>query len=517
MRVLLVDDLEPRARSMGDALADRGHSVRCLTLPDDARRAASDGTWDVLLVAPLAGHDHTAVCASLRSAAAEAFVLAMIDDARFEEVESLLDAGVDDCYRLPWDARRFRARLRVVERTIEQRARLVEAQRSVREGEATRTSLQTRLMLADRLVSVGTLAAGVAHEINNPLMYVIANLEFVSRALGTADGASTDEKRARLLRAMAQAREGADRVTQIVRGLRTFSRGDEDRRGPVSVVDVIESSLAMAWNEIRHRARLVRAFGAVALVEANEARLGQVFLNLLVNAAQAIPEGHVDRHEIRVSAWNDGSHVVVEVRDTGDGIAPEIQGRIFDPFFTTKPVGEGTGLGLSICHGIVTGLGGEITVESAQGVGSTFRVSLPASVAPRAPQRYSVPPAPPGARAKVLIVDDEPSLRSSLAQILATEHEVSAEATGQGVLARMRGGERFDVILCDLLMPEMSGVDLFQAIEAEFPEQRARVVFLTGGAFTPRTQEFLSRVPNPRLEKPFDIDDLLVLIRKVMR
>jgi CheY-like chemotaxis protein len=205
------------------------------------------------------------------------------------------------------------------------------------------------------------------------------------------------------------------------------------------------------------------------------------------------------------------------VSDTGAGIPREIIGRIFDPFFTTKPVGEGTGLGLSICHGIVKNLGGEIVVERNVTRGTTFRVVLPAAAPVRAVVRTSTPPAPLGARARVLIVDDEPNLRLSLAQILATEHDVRETASGHEVLDMMREGVRFDVILCDLLMPEMSGVDLFQALEAVAPEQCKRVVFLTGGAFTPRAQEFLARIANPRLEKPFDIDELLVLIRKVMR
>ena len=512
MRVLLVDtELNGRARAIASSFALRDHHlVRCADA-DEARAAIEESSFDLIAVV---GDDDPsgllALCAALRAVAGDTFLLALVSTHDPEIVGLLLDAGVDDCFGLPFEPRRFTARLRVVERTLEQRARLREAEREAKEVNA-------RLLLADRLVSVGTLAAGVAHEINNPLMYVIANLEFVSRQLASADGSGVGERRERVLRALSQAREGADRVSQIVRSLRTFSRGDEDRRGPVSVTDVMESSLAMAWNEVRHRARLVRDYLPVAPVEANEARLGQVFLNLVVNAAQAIPEGRVDDHEIRVSAREASGKVIVEVSDTGAGIPREIIGRIFDPFFTTKPVGEGTGLGLSICHGIVKNLGGEIVVERNVTRGTTFRVVLPAAAPVRAVVRTSTPPAPLGARARVLIVDDEPNLRLSLAQILATEHDVRETASGHEVLDMMREGVRFDVILCDLLMPEMSGVDLFQALESVAPEQCKRVVFLTGGAFTPRAQEFLARIANPRLEKPFDIDELLVLIRKVMR
>ncbi len=398
----------------------------------------------------------------------------------------------------------------MVERAIAQRARRRET-----------LELQSQLILADRLVSVGTLAAGAAHEINNPLTYVIANLEFAARLVGQplpADINAAAESRARLRRALAYAREGAERVRQIVKNLRTFSRGDEDRRGPVLVEDVIESSIDMAWNEIRHRARLVREFSPVPAVVANEARLGQVFLNLLVNAAQAIPEGHVAEHRVRVVTREQGDRVVVEISDTGAGIAPDVVERIFDPFFTTKPVGEGIGLGLSICHGIVANLGGEIQVESAPGRGSTFRVLLPSpapastSTTPPNPRGPALPPR----RARVLLVDDEANLRTSLAQILGAEHEVREVGSGAEVLELLHAGERYDVLLCDLMMPEMSGIDLFDAIERLDAAQARRVIFLTGGAFTPRAQEFMARVPNTRLEKPFDIDELMHMIRKVV-
>src|SRR5262249_29796154 len=152
------------------------------------------------------------------------------------------------------------------------------------------------------------------------------------------------------VQSLSQAVEGANRVRQIVRDLMTFAQGNVEQRGLVDVRGVVESSIQMAWHEIRHRARLVKSLGEVPYVEANEARLGQVFLNLLVNAAQAIPEGHANENEVRVTTRTDeDGHAVVEIADTGGGIDPEALPRIFDPFFTTR--GTGTGLGLSISHG----------------------------------------------------------------------------------------------------------------------------------------------------------------------
>ena len=386
----------------------------------------------------------------------------------------------------------------------------------------TRMLLQQQLLLADRLVSIGTLAAGVAHEINNPLMYVMTNLDLVSRQLdGTAPGSALDEsQRARLLRALSQAREGSERVRQIVRDLRTFSRGDDDRRGPVHVTQVVNSAIDIAHNELRHRARLRREYETVPPVEANEARLGQVFVNLLVNAAQSIGEDSpAEANEVSVTVRWDAARerVAVSVQDTGRGIAREQLARVFDPFFTTKSVGEGTGLGLSICHGIVKGLGGDIEVESTMGVGTTFRVLLPAATSAPAPRRVTTPPMGVSRRVRVLVVDDEANLRSSLAQILAIEHEVEDFGSARAVVARVREGARWDVILCDLMMPDMNGMELFAVLEREAPEMARRTVFLTGGAFTPRAQEFLARVPNPRLEKPFEIDALRALIQRVAR
>lgn len=233
--------------------------------------------------------------------------------------------------------------------------------------------LMAQLMVSDRMASVGTLAAGVAHEINNPLAVVVSSLGYMSECLeGPGGGVEA------LREPLAEAIEAAQRVRRIVHDLKRFSRApDEEFRAAVDVRAVIESTIRMAWNEIRHRAQLVQDCREVPMVLVNEARLGQVLLNLVVNAAQALPEGRSDQNEIRITTRHEGDRVIVEVSDTGAGIAPENIGRIFDAFFTTKPVGVGTGLGLAISHRIVTSLGGELTVRSTVGEGTTFRVSLP--------------------------------------------------------------------------------------------------------------------------------------------
>ncbi|MFP2963147.1 ATP-binding protein [Myxococcus sp. 1LA] len=252
-----------------------------------------------------------------------------------------------------------------------------------------RKAMQAQLVVSDRLAAVGTLAAGVAHEINNPLAFVLSNLSFLTGELHALTRELPSGRMAELEEVLRDATDGAHRVRQIVRDLRTFSRGDDEVATAVNVQAVLESAITLARSELKLRAQIVRDYREVPLVEGNEGRFGQVFLNLLINAAQAIPLGQPERHEVRLTLGTAGDRVIIEVRDTGMGMSPEVRARIFDPFFTTKPVGEGTGLGLSICHGIVTGFGGDISVESEEGRGSTFRVSLP--VARRARESLEPP------------------------------------------------------------------------------------------------------------------------------
>ncbi|PTL78827.1 ATP-binding protein [Vitiosangium sp. GDMCC 1.1324] len=240
-----------------------------------------------------------------------------------------------------------------------------------------RKQMQARLLLADRLSSLGTLAAGVAHEINNPLAFVLSNLGFLQEECQLLAKELPGERLREVEDVLRETRHGADRVRHIVRDLRTLSRDEGEQLSDVDVCGVVESSLGLVRNELRYKARLVKDLEPVPRVRASEGRLGQVLLNLLINAAQALPVGQPERNEVCVRVRAVAERVVIEVRDSGSGIAPEVRDRIFDPFFTTKPVGMGTGLGLSICHGIVTGMGGEISVESELGRGSTFRISLP--------------------------------------------------------------------------------------------------------------------------------------------
>ena len=361
--------------------------------------------------------------------------------------------------------------------------------------------LAARVAFSDRMVSIGTLAGGVAHEINNSLAVISANLELLSEG-------SDDE----LTR---EALQSVGRIGTTVRGLMVCSRGDTDRRTRIEIHRVLELAIGLTRNETRHRAQLVKHYGTPPVIEGNEARLGHVFINLLVNAAEAIPDGHADQNAITIATRSDDAGwAVIEIRDTGAGIAAEARDRIFDPFFTTKPVGRGTGLGLSICHRIVHSLGGELGVESELGKGSVFRVILPPSPS------HAVPPAPvsrtyahASRRGKLLIVDDEALFSGSLRRLFSKEYDVTVMNSGREALDRLRAGERFDVIVCDLMMPEISGVELHGELLRIAPEQTDRMIFLTGGAFSSSSQQFLEGVTNRWFEKPCNLHELRDAVR----
>ncbi len=380
-----------------------------------------------------------------------------------------------------------------------------------------RVQMQEQLMISDRMASVGILAAGVAHEINNPLAAVLGNLDLALRGLTALQHEIRDTSGLReILDELRDAHESAERIRNVANDLKLFARSDTEERSAVDVQHVVESSLRMARNEIRHRAQVTTSFSTVPPVDANESRLGQVFLNLIVNAAQSIPEGRAEDNEIAVTTMfvPDGN-VVVEVRDTGEGMSEEVKKHLFTPFYTTKPIGIGTGLGLSICHRIVSSFGGSITVHSDEGQGSVFRVHLLPVVITDTEATTPTTAAPTATRrGAVLVVDDEPAVGMLVHRVLAQDHDVTTVTSVQEALDQINTGGRYDVILCDLMMPHLTGMDFHAELTRIAPEQAHEMVFLTGGAFTARAREFLDAVQNMRVEKPFDIQALRAIVNE---
>ena len=232
--------------------------------------------------------------------------------------------------------------------------------------------LERRLAVSERMASLGTLAAGVAHEINNPLSFITSNLDYVRTYIEQGEG-----NPAEVISALEDANMGAQRVRKIVLALRSFSRVGDGPQRTLDVRSSLEQALTIAGSQLRTRAQVTVNLGATPLVLADEGRLTQVFLNLLVNAAQAIAPGDTGTNEVKVvSSVTAKGDVLVEITDTGCGLSDLARRHLFEPFFTTKPVGVGTGLGLYICHNLVHGMGGELNVESVEGRGSTFSVLL---------------------------------------------------------------------------------------------------------------------------------------------
>lgn len=369
-------------------------------------------------------------------------------------------------------------------------------------------ALRAHAAFQERLASMGMVAAGIAHEINNSLTILIASLESLGMLVAAQTAASGGGEATKLV---ADARAGAARIASIVRDLSGFTRAD-GAPGPVDLRAVLGSCVRMLRAQVRPRARLVVTEGPVPAIMGTEARLSQVVFNLLLNAAQAVPEGRPDENQIHVSLSARDGNVVLAVSDTGVGIAEGERERVFEPFYTTKA--HGTGLGLFVTRSIVEEFGGAVRVSENTPRGATFTVTFPSSnESPRARRRTT----PRGmARGRVLIVDDEPLIAQSLARLLRPLASISADGA-ERALEIFEGDREFDLVLCDLMMPGKSGIDLFEAARARWPELEERFVFMTGGVYTERAREFVARVDNTLLEKPITKEALLSVITRIGR
>jgi two-component system cell cycle sensor histidine kinase/response regulator CckA len=410
-----------------------------------------------------------------------------------------LETAIMTCAREPRD-------VRVHWRFVEgEGGRLERAIASVVDMTAER-ELQQRLLLAERMSAIGTLTASIIHEIKNPLTFVWNHL----RSLRDSGEVSSSEA-AELL---SEAYEGAERIRVISNEITSLSHGGDGAEvETVNLKQVLDSVIRMAQPEMQHRATVVREYEEGNLyIRGSRTRVSQVFLNLIVNAAQAIDPGDRMQNTITVRARSgDKDRVCIEVQDTGPGISSQLLRRIFDPFVTTKPAGGGTGLGLSICRRIVHSLEGTIEIQSHPGHGTVARVVLPRAT--RAQRPLTVPPPSMSAirraargKLSVLVVDDEPVI-ARLIQKALVEHDVTTAHDGREAVALM-GENAYDVILCDLIMPEMTGMDVYRAALQRATPVNDRIVFMTGGAFTQRARDFLQSVPNLRIEKPFDLTHL---------
>ncbi len=391
----------------------------------------------------------------------------------------------------------------VIERVLMQRARRRMLAKSVE---------------LERANTLGMLVARVVHEVNNPLGYVMAQLELMQRRLDKlAEGAFDARTESNLREGVSGALDGLGRIAHIMKVLSTFSRPiSTEPPKVIEVTSAIEAAARLAILHIRPRAMLQCDLSPVPPVYGHEAPLAQVLLNLLVNAAQAIPEGESDRGCINVRTFRDGDEVVIEVRDNGAGIPREVLPRVFESFYTTKPAGQGTGLGLSISREIIESFGGRIEAESSVGIGSAFRVCLRSASCGWSlpPQRSSWPEA--GERyPRVLVIDDEPLIGSVLKSVLE-RFEVAAVTDWEAGLERLARGD-VDLVLCDPHAPGLSRSEAYAQVLEVRPDLAGRCILMIDQSAHERAGDVARPEELLVLEKPFGASDVEDCVERALR
>ena len=371
------------------------------------------------------------------------------------------------------------------------------------EDQTERRRLQEQLIQSEKMSAIGQLIAGVAHDLNNPLASVVGFSDFLAE-LGDIPPQFAEP--------LQVIRQEAERAATIVKNLLSFARSQEGERKRQPIGSILESTLALLRNQLM--ANKVEATLEVEPglpdVEVNGNQIKQVFVNLINNANQAIaadaPSGR-----IWVAAKPQRDGVAVSITDSGPGMSEEIAAHVFEPFFTTKGEGEGTGLGLSICQGIVKEHGGRITLDTKPGVGATFTVELPAGA--RTPLvEAAPPPVPEGKQLHILVVDDEPHILYYMRATLESwGHSVEVASDGAYALERAIAGD-FDVIICDLRMPHLSGRDMYQKLARQDPRAAERIIFATGDTVRGDTLQFLETLGRPYLHKPFTLSELRAVL-----
>jgi CheY-like chemotaxis protein/nitrogen-specific signal transduction histidine kinase len=374
---------------------------------------------------------------------------------------------------------------------------------------------EAQLLQGDRLAALGTLAGGMAHAINNPLTYVLLNLEDLSEQLPKL--AEQQGFMQEAVQRLKEAHDGAERVAQVVRQMRAFARSESSVAAAIDVREVLDAALALVGNEIRHRGNLITEYEEVPLVFAAQARLEQALLNLLLHAARALPDAGSAPSDVRVALRQaDENRVLIEVTYATTDEAPVDQG----PFDPLSSISGGVDAGLAICHGIVTSVGGEMRCAIHPGRGTSFQVLLPAAEWTRTEASPAPQPQPsllpPSDRARVLVVDDDPGVGKALRLMLEEEHDVTCVTSPREALKLLLADAGLDIVFCDLMMPELSGVDLYQALYLNRPGYERRLVFMTGGAFMPEEASFVTQVKSPIMEKPFDMRRIQALVRRAV-
>jgi two-component system, cell cycle sensor histidine kinase and response regulator CckA len=498
--------------NFSSVVVDVGGPSGCLRALSDSRLARVIAVPTLADLPPELGRvdlvvtTETAVVRTARAAYATSPILALVRDEA--AAPDAVEAGAD--YVLPVDASAglvIAVYLAAV-RGNDRRPRTttdVERERQLARSKEQLLEAQTQLIHSSRLAALGQMAAGVAHEINNPLQYVLSGIE----ELGETDALEADRRQI-----LADMLAGAQRIRSVTRSLLPFARGATEQVERVDINEIVTWAAGIGGSEIRARARLELRLGLVPTVVGQRARLGQLVSHLLSNAADAISEGASEKHRIIVSTEEVAGRVRLVVEDTGRGIPDDIRPRIFDPFFTTKPRQVGTGLGLALCAEIVTRQGGTIAFESTVDVGSRFVVVFGENEGARTPVPLFAPQST-ARKPRVLVVDDEELVVRAYGRFLK-DHDVVTAIGGKAALEVLSRDRDFDAILCDLMMPGVDGPMIYAHISEAAPQLVPRVLFCSGGAFTLRARAFLDSIPNVVLDKPITPKQLRAALAKLI-
>ena len=489
-RILVVDDEPANVRLLERMLGDAGYrQIRGTTDSRQVLALYAEFQPDLILLDLMMPHlDGIEIIRKLQIPE-DVFlpVLVLTADATSEAKKRALEAGAKDFLTKPFD--RLEVLLRI-KNLLDTRNLYLDLERHNRSLEQIVNERTQRLLQSEKVATMGSLLAGVAHELNNPLAVVMGQAHLLR---GMATDRSLIERATRITAA-------ADRCARIVRNFLALARQRPPERADVRLDQVVQEAVELLAYELR----------------TSNVEVALELVNLVANAHQAMR--HMDAgRRITIRTRLERERLLLEVIDTGPGIPAEIQSRIFEPFFTTKPQGEGTGLGLSLCKRMLEEHEGTITAESEVGRGTTFRIELPAVSRPTASLAAGeCEPSPPIAGKAILIVDDEPDLAATLAEALERDgHQVEVAAHGAMAL-EMLERRAFDLILSDTKMPILDGERFYAEIEQRFPRLRHRIVFVTGDILSREKREFLERTGAPHILKPFALREVRQVVHRML-
>jgi len=511
-RILIVDDEVANVRLLERLLARAGYTtLRSTTdsrqvLPLYAEFQPDLILLDILMPEP----DGFRVMEALKPLVTDGSfppVLALTADVTQETRRRALTAGAKDFLTKPFDATEVLLR---IQNLLETRFLYLELRTHNERLETEVRERTQKLVQSEKLATMGSLLAGVAHELNNPLAVVLGRAALLSQKLADNPLAADVQKLA----------NAAARCGRIVKNFLALARQRPPERAQVQLNQIVQEAVELVAYPLRVDSVDVRLdlVDHLPPVWVDPHQLHQVVVNLLSNAHQAMRQTPPPR-QVTLTTQHDPARgsVSLNIGDSGPGIPPELQAKIFEPFFTTKPPGEGTGLGLAICRGIVESHGGSMRVESASGHGAVFVIDLPVERRHETRPEAAFAGAEPHIQGKtILVVDDEPEVAEILKEFLSQDgHSVETATDGAVALEKIRA-RAYDAILSDNRMPGLDGPGLYRELERRHPGLLPRMILVTGDVLTPSTQEFLRRTRIPTLYKPFDPERTRRVVQRVL-